>query len=295
MTNRNNNLGKYFLLPLLLAITLSCKKKESIEYHPNGNIKYRVHLKNSLYHGTYKEFYENGGLKTSIVYKNGKKEGMSLHIHKQGHKFSKTEIYWENDSANYQKNYSRTNELISEGPLLKYNFKNNKWKFYDSSSYLKEVQEFVDISNKPYLNQRWLFNGIGDTIEGGNYYRLVFKDTIVKGESVKVYFYLEQPLMANDSELYVCLPKSKDLKNDFSNENEIQWDTIDNLAKRFFQKKKFLDRNHDVIFEFEGGKEGIHFLQGFLLEKSSKNVDTFDFATRKIYFKIPFFVSGDKN
>jgi hypothetical protein len=104
-------------------------------------------------------------------------------------------------------------------------------------------------------------------------------------ETLRLHFYLKQPLISIDSELFVCIPKCNKLKADFSNESNIKWDTISNIAKRFNNQNRYIDRKFDVIFDIN--KNENEYLRGFLLEKSIDKIDSLDFVTRKIYFDIP--------
>lgn len=276
---------KVLCVAAFFALFISCDDREKVEYFPNGKIKIEAQLKDSNYHGYYKEYYKDGKQKTIMTYRDGLKQDTSFHFYEPDYKYSKSEILWENDTAYYQKNYDKSGNLISEGDLAEYNFKIGKWKFYDSNGSLKEIQEFSNIDNSTYLNQKWLFNKERDTIGGGNYFEL--KKTYVgeNNETLRLHFNLKQPLISIDSELFVCIPKSKDLKADFSNESNIEWDTISNIAKRFRNQNRYTDRKFDVIFDID--KNENESLRGFLLEKSIDKIDSLDFVTRKIYFDIP--------
>ena len=46
-------------------------------YHPNGQLRSRVQLKNGLRNGLHEYFLENGQLLTRDSYKNGQREGLS--------------------------------------------------------------------------------------------------------------------------------------------------------------------------------------------------------------------------
>lgn len=275
---------RVFYLILMIVFFAGCTNKEKVTYHTNGNVKIRVSLKDSKYEGTLHEYNEDGSLKSKYEYSNGERQGISVHFYEPGYKFSKSEISWEDNKAVYQKNFGKDSLLVSEGGLLKYNFKIGTWKFYGKNGQIDEKQEFINVDGEPYLNQNWKYNQKGDTI-GGNYYKV--KTTFSKDDLVRVHFFLAQPLISYESELYVCLPKGKGLKNDFSNEESYNWDTIYNLEKRFKSQGKFMNANHDVVFDLELKDSMDKNLKGFLLEKSNEALDTVDFITRKIYFDLP--------
>lgn len=269
-----------------LILICACENEEKKTYYSNGSIKVHALLKNSKYEGMYLEYNENGTLNTKLTFLDGSRQGTSFHYYEPDHKFSKSEITWENDKAIYQKNFNQDSVLISEGNLLKYNFKIGKWRFYDNNGKLKEVQELIDINGNPYLNQNWKFNSNGDTI-GGNYFELKRTFLDMHKSELRIYFFLRQPIIGFDSELFVCLPKKDNLKNDFANENAIKWDTIYNLSRRFKSNIKYKNANHDVVFDINVKSLKGKSLKGYLLEKSTKKVDSFDHVIRKIYFDIP--------
>ncbi|MDA7797363.1 hypothetical protein N9A24_05865 [Gammaproteobacteria bacterium] len=49
----------------------------ALAYHPNGQLRSRVQLKNGLRNGLHEYFLENGQLLTRDSYKNGQREGLS--------------------------------------------------------------------------------------------------------------------------------------------------------------------------------------------------------------------------
>lgn len=288
---------KYSLLTILLILLISCNdiKKEK-EYYTNGNLKYEVAINNDIYDGNYKEYYEDGSLRVEGNFDKNLKDGLFTQYYKSTDKLLKTETLWKNDTSYYQKNIGLPGNILSEGALDN-NRKVGKWKYYDENKgYLKEIQEFLIVRDSTYLNQNWLLNNEKDTLTEGNHYKMMSSDTL-DNKQQRVYFFLKQPYFSYDSNLVVLIPRDDDkLKDDFTNENTIKWDTIDNLANRFRSQGKYSDRNHDVVFDLDYLSAGKKRLRGILLEKQTVKSDTsnYDFATRKIYFDKEFYVKEKK-
>ena len=70
------------------------------DYHKNGQLKARYHIKDGVYHGLVEEWYENGQQKTKTSYENG------LH---QGDNF-----YWNADGSLQAHKVWRDDNLVSE-------------------------------------------------------------------------------------------------------------------------------------------------------------------------------------
>jgi hypothetical protein len=237
------------------------------------------------------EYYNDGSLKTIYILRNGIKQDSSIHFYEGNGEKIKAIKYWKDDNAFYQKDFFEDGKLMQEGKLLKDNFRIGKWDLYSDENYKSEVIEYFNINSESYVNQTWKLNNKGDTILGGNFYKLLhFQDTILYNQPSRTHFLLKQRLL--EGELFVCLPKKRDvLKSDFSNENTIEWDTINNVSREHKNDSKYNNIKYDVIFGLVSHKRGVNFLRGFLLEKENvRNNDTLDFITRKIYFDIPYFV-----
>lgn len=272
----------YFVLLCLNIFLIACTSSEKKEYYQNGNLKSITRYNDNILHGLYEEFYDNGEIKRRIFFENGKKQDTSYYYYNQNGKYSISKYLWKNDTAYYQLNFDRKGALTNEGHLKSFNIKNDKWKFYDKDGFLKEIHEYKFVNNKSYLNQVWRLDRDMDTI-GGNYYTL--EKNIVKNNVLRFYFFLDEPFLNPDSELYVLIPKQNELEKNIS--NDANFDTIDNLSKRFRNQDKYSDRKYDVIFDIDLNDYQEDYLRGILLEKSTNQIDSLDFVTREIYFDIP--------
>jgi antitoxin component YwqK of YwqJK toxin-antitoxin module len=283
---------KYLMFLLTTCFLVSCNEQEKVvNYYPNGQIKNEYYIENSLKMDKYKEFYENGNPKTVYFYEKGKRKDSSVHYFETSRGAMKAIKYWKDDNAYFQKDFFENGRLMRKGKLLKDNFRLGKWDLYALENYKAEVIEYFNINNKSYRNQTWKLNRKGDTILGGNFYRLLhFQDTVHYNQPSRTHFLLMQKLL--DGELFLCLPKkAKSLKADFSNEYEITWDTIKNISREFKNEPKYKNVKYDVIFGLISGDKGPNNLRGYLLElEDVRYSDTIDFITRKIYFDIPYYV-----
>ncbi len=261
-------ISKYIMLFLVVFLLISCDNKEKIV-----------------------EYYENGNPRTVYIYEKGIKQDSSIHYYENIKEAIKAIKYWKNDSVYYQKDFFESGKLMREGKLLRDNFRIGKWNLYSPEDYKSEIIEYFNINNESYRNQTWKLNRKGDTILGGNFYRLLhFQDTVRYNQPSRTHFLLKQRLL--EGELFVCLPKKgMDVKPDFSNENNITWDTINNIFREYKNESKYENAKYDVIFGLVSDKKGSNVLRGFLLEKEDvRHSDTLDFITRKIYFEIPYYV-----
>lgn len=261
-------MNKYLCIFLMVCVLLSCNRRRVVT-----------------------EFYKNGYPKVTYLYERNIKQDSSIHYYENYRNVIKTIKFWKDDHAYYQKDFFENGKLQREGGLLKDNFRIGKWNLYSINGYKSEVIEYMDINNASYGNQGWKLNGVGDTILGGNFYRLLhFPDTLSYNQAGRVHFFLEQRVL--DGELFVCLPKEGEkLMQDFSNEYEVSWDTINNIFREFKNDPKYENAKYDVIFSLSSDKEGVNALRGYLLElEDVRCLDTLDFITRKIYFDIPYYV-----
>lgn len=276
------------LLLILFSVFFSCNNKGDLTLIYNGDILIeRYYLKNKKINGHYEEFYINGNLKSLYIYDNGVKTDSSIHYFENYKGAIKSVVYWKKNTAYYQKEFFENGKLMSQGMLLKEGFKIGKWEMYNKKGYLFESIEYVNIKGKQYPNQVWKFNEKGDTIIGGIYYELIKKDTIEINEPYRVHIFLKQRLLLN-SESFVYIPEEKYVAlKDFSNEDEIKWNKIDNVSR---WHNDFPDRKHDVIFSIWAKKKGWDTLRGYLIEKEVMKNDVYDSITRKTYFNIPYFV-----
>lgn len=262
-------LSKYIISCIVILLLLSCNKN-------NNRLT---------------DYFKNGNPKTSYIYDNDMKCDSSIHYYENKKLVIKAIKLWKNNVPYYQRNYFETGRIKSEGYLFNDTLRIGKWFFYSTEGYKSEIIEYLNINSTSYSNQGWKLNRKGDTIAGGNYYKLLhFPDTLIYKQNGRVHFQLVQGLL--EGEAFICLPKDGiSSRSDFSNEYEIEWDTIYNISREFKKNVKYKNTKKDIIFNLNSDQEGKNSLRGYLLELLDiKKTDTLDYVTRKIYFDIPYYV-----
>lgn len=236
----------------------------------------------------YSEYFENGNIKSKTY---SIESGDSIINYFRNRKDTISSIItYSNDSLARKINFYPDEKIKSIGDLFADTLKTGIWQYYHSKGYIEDSREYYIIDNTSYLNQRWVLNSKGDTIRG-NFFEIKFNDTILLGEKNRFHFFLKEPLLSNDSEAFVILPKKgQQLKKDFSNQKEILWDTIFDIGLKNSENVNLKDRRRDVIFDVFTVDSGENELVGIFIEKNTNNNNTSDFTTRNIYFNIPYFV-----
>ncbi len=151
---------KISVLTAIFLVALSCNHKNHIETkYSNGNIKVRAEVNNnSVYDGSYEEFYLTGELKMKTNYING---------------ICSDTVYI------YYKN-----KQIKEKGIMKNSIKDGWWSQYNEAGILVRKIEFLP-KRKNVINQLINFDLNGDTITNSSrFYRLYIADTLKVGKNV---------------------------------------------------------------------------------------------------------------
>ena len=247
--------------------------------------------------GISKKYYSNGNLKEKRYSTKNKTQFDSMIVYfEKFRNIPKSSIFLKNDSTYYQRNYFNNGNIKSDGHFVKNeNFKIGKWKFYSINGYKESVMEYLNIRDKSYLNQTWVFDKKGDTLFGnkGHFYETNVSDTLLLGKANRIHFFLKEPFFSSESDVFVLLPKDEEtLKDYFQNENTIEWDSIENIASRY-KKVEYEDYNLNVVFDIQPIGVGEKKLRGIIMEKGQLPDDKSKYAIRKIYFDIPYYVIGN--
>jgi hypothetical protein len=147
------------------------------------------------------------------------------------------------------------------------------------------IVEYLKIDGKEYANQIWLINKQKDTI-GGNYYQTIINDTTALGEVTRLRFYLEEPSISYESDMYILLPfDDTELNEDYSNFFEIKLDTFPSLINDGIPHPELskLDFPFHHISEFAldyqtAGKKRV---RGAVVERGKLNGKGYE---RRLYF-----------
>lgn len=283
---------KVIIIGLIFMLVLSCNKKDKT-YYPDGSLKTIVGISNSRFHGHFKAFYENGELQVEAIYEQGLIQGWSTYYHKLEHAFSKSEVFYIDDTARYRLNYNKSGVLVEEGQL-KENSEIGKWNYYDiEDDYTKKIREVFYINGKSHLNQEWELNKKGDTT-GGHFFHIRTSSPMELDHQL-LSFEIDQLPYFKESTFFIFIPDqgNKQFAEHFSNEREILQDTLagfvksDNGYKYQDGKKNVID----VFLDYE--TPGEKTVRGIIVEKKTiENQDTLDSnnITRKIYFEREIFI-----
>lgn len=256
----------YYIIAVLFVSLIGCSNddKEKITYYENGRIKSKTFL------------LDNKNVQHK--YFNSERNNIEIVTTYENDTLSSSNFYYSNDN------------LRKKGVFYLDSLEIGNWNFYDIDGNITDVREFLIINKKSYLNQRWLFNTIGDTI-GGNFFEVKFSDTIVKGKPNRFHFLLTRPILSEKSKSFILIPKEEyGLNKDFSNQNDIKYDTVFSIGSKYPLDDNLKTRDYDIVMDVYSKEKGEVNLKGILVEKEIKDGDSIDFVTRNIYFIIPYFI-----
>ena len=291
---------------LLFSIIFTSCKKEVRDYYENGNLKASYYKKDGKKHGIYKGYYNNNILKDIHHFYNDKLVDSSIYYHAPPNENKIKRIQYWGDSLNYQINYGINGRKVDEGNILptKKGVTVGLWKFYNKKGFLDSIREYYNISGKPYINQVWHLNKLGDTLNNrGNFFKILYKDTINLDEVAKFRFILEKPFFGFKSESEVVIPiYNEDLKSDFSNLNKIERDTFYSLKNDNIphpEIPKYVIQNQVIEFGLDYDEPGEKRLRGILIEYTQRykgdivHEDSLERIERRLYFDKTFFIKKD--
>lgn len=194
-----------------------------------------------------------------------------------------------NDSIDKVEYFFRNGLIDKEGEILYDKYKYGKWVYYayENENYDKQIIEYKFIDSIEYLNQIWYVDSFNDTI-GGNYLKHTkINNNYMLGDTLNIQFYMHTPLVNNDAKLNLIYATNEKFNLFFSNQNEIEKDTvmsiyeINNLKGNELEKyKRWVDMNYILT------KKGKHWIRNILVEKfDSIYGDTLSSQIRKVYFE----------
>lgn len=270
----------YLVIFICLVISLlitSCVNHEK-ELFNSGKLKYIVPLdKKGMRNGTFKEYYENGNLKTISQYKSGKLVDSTLY-YDLNRQLRRIKYYFKKDSI-------FTKEFKGDSILTGYmydDFKIGNWNYYVKNKKVK-TEEYILINlpkKKSHLNQVYVFNNSDkyDPVES-RYYHIDFPDDMTINEEylVKVRFNFPQlnEQSSDSTENLNFLMISQKLSEDFTTPKGSKIDTLVPLSAGEFKfvyrfkspgKQKFRGIIHSYLFKV--GKDSTDISIGeMLIEK----------------------------
>lgn len=265
---------KYKISILILFVFLfSCKKEFPIiknTYYSDGNIQF-IDYFNELEIIQKREVYDIDALLASTIsFKNGKKY-KTENYDKNGN--LKSEIIYLNNNNSIEKTFSNMKMLTGKGKVNENGIPIGWWSYFNKKK-LVEKMEFLVKDDRRMLNQYIAFTAEGNVDIKKSYFANISLHNvphsgIIKGELT---YY---PVLNPKSKIAICIGKK--LKEDFSNEKEVKFDTLILKHKDEFYLK--LTNKGKIIF------------RGFILEeypanpKDTANTSPVNMMYNKMYFQ----------
>jgi len=236
-----------------------------------------------------KTYFSNGTIKEELFVSEGKKIDSALFYYNNPmNSIKKKIIYLPNDTT-IVKEFYKNNNLKAKGKLLPNGHKYKYWKYFDDKGTLVNYLEYLNIDGKEYLNRSIAYGVNGDTLSGkSNFYVLKTKNKTFKiNESIKFYFYLQEPFFSYNSEVLLYLPKNSlsDLDSKFSKLNDVALDTIVSLKNDGIKHNELPQNaplNRMFVFNLKFLKPGVKKIRGFIEEKKGKGKSRILFFDKKI-------------
>lgn len=273
----------------ILCSFLSCNNIKREYYKNSGNIKKEYYVVDGKKNGLYKEFYEDGKIKYIHKFRNGEKIDSSMYFRNEP---SDNSLIWK---KKYLKNgkifmifFYKKSLKKAEGEVLNSLKRIGEWKFYREDGTLLRKSEYFNINGEEFLNQYWNFNEKGklEFTEGNYYESIISNDTVYVDESVSVLFNLKRPAFSYDSKFYaILIGKNQEIKDDFSNFEVVEKDTILSLSNLGGDYKKY---NFSVAFNIKYSNTGLKRLKGVLVEEIDEKINRDDIIFKKKQRKIFF-------
>lgn len=287
--------NKKYIFLIIIGLFFSCSKREKIiEKYNNKTIKAIYYKKDGILDGLYKEFYEDGNIKTEHIFRKGKKIDSSVFYFPND--VERKRVIYYSDSLDFNTYYDKNNSILSQGYTFNsnINFRVGKWAFLKKE--IDSIVEYINVNNEPYVNQVWILNKEKDTIYNrGNFFEIYMKDSILINELVHIRCYLRLPYYDYDSEMEVIIPKNvNELCHDYSNWDEIEKDTLYSLKNDRIPHRNIpseVPKNHFADFGFIYEKPGKKEIKGAIVEylNYGRNDSVIKY-NRKLFFEREVYV-----
>lgn len=240
-------INKRLLVTLLYCILIMSCNKQDKSYYPEGEIhfvnKYNADgtLSNTI------EYYQEGKIKSEIIYGPNNKDKKYFYDHKGRIKASQI---WSDSLNSIQTEYYENKKVKSKGSL--YNGrKNGWWYFYATNGSLKRKSEILTIDDEETLNQETIYNSSNEIdFEKSKTFTLDLKDTLKIGRSIGRIIY--EPELSQTSQF--CIYIGENILPDYSNLKTVKLDT-------FYSKNK-----KNIWFGLEFREKGNKEIRGVLEE-----------------------------
>jgi hypothetical protein len=263
---------RIFMISLFFLFSCSNKK---IEYDANGNKIKEYELTDNNIYRLWKEYYNNGNLKTIYNYKKGVELDSAI-IYNTNGEIQRIEKLLQNDTI-FSKEFI-DGILESEGKYINRKNTIGKWKFYKKNGKIDKIVEYINLCGKPYTNQSWYFDGQGDTIKKyGNYYEIKYFPKRIKKNNKVLFEITYKPIIYINSEVMFCFDTENKAIRDFCNIHELK-------LIEAYKSSEVLKIN--ITFESSGKKNLRGYIKEFFTKKPTKQ-DSITHGERFVYFDIP--------
>ncbi|NEV95087.1 hypothetical protein G3567_13175 [Psychroflexus sp. YR1-1] len=217
-------------------------------------------------------------------------------------KNNKYQIIKIDSNTNLIRYYDKNGSLSEEGKFINDSIKIGKWSTYENNQ-LTIQREFIYVNNsvtpfvknQDYINQFWLIDENGE-VAGGSFYEIdEIKDEYDLGESIPITIFTPWAYFNElDSELYFIYSTKEEFDNGITNRDEINYDTIWNVAKRYPDSFDTIDKadKFHIIFVIKPEKAGDFKLSGIVIEEA-KDFSEKDslYRYREMFLEISFKVN----
>ena len=288
MKKSSKNLVILFLFTIVL---FSCNNNRTIKTkYPNGSIKELYFInKDSIKVGKYKAFYQNGKLKESRVYKDGKIIDTIKYFNNQGMKIGGTVNFPDSIYSFEIKNGILVKEGMNKRTSIMNESKFNGWVKYYKNNRLSEKIFYRYVQGKGTVIDKYFKFNLDDgnlEREKSYYYNVNIPDTLVVNQNYEFNVYFKSNALRTIGFFSVT---SEDLSEDFTNFENIELDTIYNE-----KNPKLVFKPKNIGINIMRGKITEQCLFGVENKKDSTKLDV-TVKYRDFYFEKEVYVIDKTN
>lgn len=219
-----------------MLLTSCINKKEEKIYFPNGDFYINYYEKDRLVR---KEMFTKKGSRNAIIeFMNNKLEKAKIYNGKK----VVAQYFRKNDSLYNSETYYDNGIVRGEGNVDEWCREIGWWNFYDKNNKLFQKQHYIILNNSQLRNQVLFYkDGLLDTLRS-NIADITFRK--VKGnENFEGYLIYNRKL---NKKSYVSILISTKIKDDFSNIDSVQFDTITFGSKEVMKFPAVFENNRKM-------------------------------------------------
>jgi hypothetical protein len=281
-----------FLTCLLIC---SCDDNEIKDYYDTGELKNIYFKKDKKLNGDFKTYFKSGKIKELHSFSNGINVDTSYFYQEiANHTIITHKIGW-GDSVSLLTLFDSLGIKSSVGKVSNedLNKRVDKWRYtkLDRDS----IVEYFPIGKRSLANQIYVVTKGQDTLlKHSNFIKIIHPKIVKVDRPFRVKLILAAPYLSYNSDVKVIVPiVDSDLREDFSNINEIERDIFNSLKNDGFSNQGIPDDvplNQIVEFNQIYSSSGIKRIRGALVEYSElKSInasfnDSVEDIARYIYF-----------